>query len=541
MERREYIVSLNSGVDYNQFWNDMETTTNQHPYVPDHSVDIVNERPGSTRSCHYALTDQEATTLRNDPRVYAVEIPPDQRDDIQIGTSTIVQHGDFTKTTSSTGAYINWGLRRCINYTNPYAVNGTVTGAYTYVNDGTGVDVVIQDSGIQADHPEFFDEFGVTRVQDIDWYTESGLPGTQSSFHYRDFDGHGTHCAGIAAGKNHGWAKNSRIYSLKVRGLEGSGDIDAGTGLGSGIPISDCFDVIKEWHNNKPIEATGYKRPTVVNMSWGYSGAYVNINGGNYRGSNWSGLSKNTGYGMTGNLSGGFYRFPVRVGSVDSDVQEMVDAGIIVCIAAGNSYHKIDVAGGLDYNNYFNGSGEVRYYHRGMSPFSEDAVIVASTDSTLQDGFDKDWDQKSTFSNSGPAIHVYAPGSNIMSSTSNTNNKLGVTNYFYPSFKQVNISGTSMASPQVAGVAALYLQDNPGDDGATFKTWLSSLNDPFNPRVYYGSGFNNDYTNQRSLWGGGQTFLYWPFADPGAAPEGPRTTRVSGPISFKGPVNIRFK
>lgn len=536
MERREYIVALNGGVDYAQFWQEMETTTNQHPYVPDHSVDIVNERPGSTRSCHYALTDQEATTLRNDPRVYTVEIPPDQRDDIQIGFRT-VQHGDFTKTTSSTGAYINWGLRRCIDYTNPYIANGTVAGAYNYVNDGTGVDIVIQDSGIQADHPEFFDQSGTTRVQQINWYTASGLPGTQSAFHYRDYHGHGTHCAGIAAGKNHGWAKNARIYSLKVSGLEGSGDFEPGTGLATGIPVANCFDVIKQWHNNKPIDPeTGYKRPTVVNMSWGYSGAYININGGNYRGSNWSGTSRRTDYGMTGNLSSGFYRHPARVGSVDSDVQEMVDAGIIVCIAAGNSYHKIDVLGGLDYNNYFNGSGGATYYHRGMSPYSEYAISVASVDS--------DWygsrEYKSSFSNHGPAVTISAPGSNVMSACSNTNQLVGVANYFYPSFKQVNISGTSMASPQVAGVAALYLQSNPGYSPASVKSWLTSTTNPSQERLY-STGSTVDYTQTNSLWGGNQNFLYWPYSDPGAAPTGSTTARVSGPISFKGPVNIRFK
>ena len=54
---------------------------------------------------------------------------------------------------------------------------------------------------------------GTSRVQQIDWYTESGLSGSQNVNHYRDFDGHGTHCAGIAAGKTYGWAKKAHIYS----------------------------------------------------------------------------------------------------------------------------------------------------------------------------------------------------------------------------------------------------------------------------------------------------------------------------------------
>ena len=54
--------------------------------------------------------------------------------------------------------------------------------------------------------------------------------------------------------------------------------------------VSNCFDVIKGWHNNKPIDPeTGYKRPTVVNMSWGYGYSTGSTpTGGSYRGTTWS-------------------------------------------------------------------------------------------------------------------------------------------------------------------------------------------------------------------------------------------------------------
>ena len=58
---REYIVSLNKNVNYDEFWQEMESTTNGLTFVPNRRVDIVNNRDGSLRSCHYALSDEEAT------------------------------------------------------------------------------------------------------------------------------------------------------------------------------------------------------------------------------------------------------------------------------------------------------------------------------------------------------------------------------------------------------------------------------------------------------------------------------------------------
>lgn len=529
MQRREYIVSLRMGVDYDQFWHEMETTTNQHPFVPDHSVDIINNRPGSTLSCHYALTDQEADTLRNDPRVYSVEIPPDQRSDIEIGFNT-VQTGNFTKTYSSTGNNKNWGLRRCIEYVDPYGGGLSATGDYSYFYDGTGVDVVIQDSGIEVNHPEFDDALGNNRVQQINWYTESGLPGTQSVNHYRDWDGHGTHVAGIATGKTFGWGKNARIYSLKVRGLEGSGDLDPVSGLGSGIAISDCFDVIKQWHINKPIDPVlGVKRPTIVNMSWGYSTPYTSIIGGNYRGTPWTDTVIRNDYGMVGRLSGPYRRGNVRVGSVDTDIAELIAAGVIVVIAAGNNYEKIDVSGGLDYNNYWTSSGAGNiYYHRGSSPFSDNAIVVGSIKETSLQAIET----KSEFSNHGPGVTISAPGSYIMSATSQTNAYSGVSYNENASYKQVNISGTSMASPQVAGVIALYLQQNPTATPAQVKSWLTSTTVPGQDRIY-STGLDNDYTDQESIWGGNQNYLYWPFSTLDIR------TRISN-VQFKGPVTFKM-
>ena len=513
---REYIVSLKKDVDYDSFWNEIESVSDADGFVPSRRVEIVNNRDGSLRSCHYALTDEEAELLKNDPRIYGVEIPPEQRTDIEIGLRTTTQTGNFTKTTSSSSNFINWGLIRHSFDNNIYGTSTTTNQNYVYTNDGTGVDIVIHDTGIQANHPEFFDKFGVSRVQQINWYTASGLTGTQSPNHYRDYHGHGTHVGGTIAGRIYGWAKNAKVYALKVSGLEGTGD------SGTGISITDCFDVIKLWHRNKPIDPTiGRKRPTVVNMSWGYGTTFTNINGGDYRGTPWSGSVKNTAYGMTGSPSG---RHPVRVASVDVDIEELIDEGVIVCIAAGNEYTKIDIPSGLDYNNYYNktGVGQV-YYHRGMSPYSSEAIIVGSMDSTV---YNATTDQKSVFSNAGPGVDIFAAGSNIMSSCSTINEFGGSAASYHldSNFKQANISGTSMATPQISGIATLFLENNLTATPAQVKGWFASKS----TSTIYKTNLDNDYTDQRSQWGG-DVKVSW-----ASTAAGSEVTPTTGVSFFKG-------
>ena len=502
MSEKEYIVTLNRNVDHIKFDSEMIASTGAGA-IPSRSTTIANARPGSKRNTHYMLTDSEAATLRSDPRVMAVEIPPEQRDDIELILNAR-QQGNFEKTTSDTGTFVNWGLRRMISKSNPYT-GTTVAGDFTYTLDGSGVDVVIQDSGIQADHPEFQDAEGNSRVQEIDWYDESGLTGTQDPIFYTDLDGHGTHCAGIAAGKTYGWAKGARIYAQKLNGLEGATDPN------NGIPIGDAFDCIKLWHNNKPIDpATGVKRPTIVNMSWGYVASYTTVSTINYRGVNYTGVqidstTERWNLGLVPYSSAGSFKTNVRIPSVDADIQEMIDAGIHICIAAGNRSHKIDLETGLDYNNFAETNAGTIYYHRGSSPSDDQAILVGNMDSEEHiDGLE----QKAESSETGPGVDIYAPGTNIMSCTSDTNR---FADGPYPddnNFRICNISGTSMAAPQIAGLGAAYLQLKPDATPAELKAWLVSKS---TTDTIFDTIDDEDYTKLRSLLGGNSRFAYNPF------------------------------
>ena len=514
MSEREYAVIVNKGVDLAELEAELTASTGAGP-IPNRSVDIANPRAGSKRITHFSLTDEEAESLKTDSRILDIEIPPDQRDDIQIGLRRF-QDDTFFRGSGLDGTYANWGLRRCVESTNVYGASSTIAGEYEYALDGTGIDIVIQDSGIEPNHPEWEDYNGNSRLQQINWYTESGLSGTQSAGFYSDFDGHGSHCAGIAAGKTYGWAKGARIYAQKLSGLEVSGP--------SGISISDAFDTIRLWHAAKPVDPnTGVKRPTVVNMSWGYFAQFTgDPTNGNYRGTAWNygdpsfnssnALWANAGI-IPGIANGGATRqLPGTNTFVDVEVDDMIDEGIHICIAAGNNYYKADVSGGVDHDNSVTAGGTTYFYHRGSSPKNTRAFMVGCVDSNT---YGANLDGLVGFSTKGPLVNIQAPGSNIVSVCSTTND--GYSTISYPpdnNFLIMSISGTSMASPQVAGVCAQYLQVNPQLTPAELQTKIFAES----KSVMYDTGLDNDYTNSNNLQGAPNRFLYTKYGkQPGTA------------------------
>jgi aqualysin 1 len=123
--------------------------------------------------------------------------------------------------------------------------------------------------------------------------------------------------------------------------------------------------------------------------------------------------------------------------ALDTAVRNSIAAGVTYAIAAGNS--NVNAAN----------SSPARV---------AEAITVGS--STINDA-------RSSFSNFGSVVDIFAPGSSIVS-TWNTSDTATAT-----------LSGTSMATPHVTGVAARYLQNNPGASPATVRNALvnaASLN-----------------------------------------------------------------
>jgi subtilisin family serine protease len=116
--------------------------------------------------------------------------------------------------------------------------------------------------------------------------------------------------------------------------------------------------------------------------------------------------------------------------ALDTAVNNLSNAGVAIAVAAGNS------------NANACNSSPAR---------AANAITVGSTTTT---------DARSSFSNFGSCLDLFAPGSGILSAWIGSNSATRT------------ISGTSMASPHVAGAAALYKQANPSASAATIRNAL---------------------------------------------------------------------
>lgn len=170
-------------------------------------------------------------------------------------------------------------------------------------------------------------------------------------------------------------------------------------------------------------------------------------------------------------------RIPARVAACDTDIEDLYAEGIIMVGAAGNGRWKHDVPGGIDWDNSFemairypDSVVNPYYYMRGTSPTANDnfttgqfelpAICVGAVDSIQID-------QKVQFSDCGPGVDIFAPGTHIISSLPN-----GTSDPRNASFYIGKYSGTSMASPQVCGVLACALEIYPNMNQVQAKEYI---------------------------------------------------------------------
>ncbi|KAG2002971.1 serine protease [Coprinopsis cinerea AmutBmut pab1-1] len=319
---KRYIVTLKDGASTERL---LDTVSERRTSVQ--NVQVWNDALNGFAA---DLSEDEVFTLRQSGDVIDIE-----EDGIVHALASVTQHN------------ATWGTARLSSRTpllsrDPTALNFR----YTYDSSGgAGVDIYVLGPGVRLTHVEF------------EGRARSGA--VFGGYAPTDGQGHGTHCAGTAAGRNVGVAKKANIVSVRVLSDSGSGSV---SNVVSGI----------NWIYTA---ATTSGRPAVVLIA----------------------------------LGGG------ASSAVDNAVTALTNAGIHVVAAAGGSNTGTE----------------------NTSPARVPSVITVGATAIT--------DARSSFSNYGPGIDIFAPGQSVYSAwhTSDT--------------AYQTLSGTSMAAAHVAGAIAYLI------------------------------------------------------------------------------------
>lgn len=501
MTPREYIVTACSFDDLDSLYEDLESSgVGRFNTLPDRTVECAVRRPIS-RNTHYWLTDEEAEQVKQDPRVLDVSLTPKE---LGIVIKPLwSRSANFTKTSTPNALDKNWGPYRTLlgSKIAGWGSDGVQTQSdiINYNLSGKNVDIVIVDGIIKANHAEFknnIDGTGHSRVNQFNWFSlNSTAIGTAPGvYDYTDVTGegrHGTHVAGIAGGNTNSLAIDSNIYNLSAFGDGGSG---------GSVAFENFYDYIRAWHNSKSVNPyTGVKNPTVVNNSYGASQtiSLTNFNNGNgtvtHRGTVYSGPWTATGNGTKTWRELGFDSDalsiippygPTDLGievqireealtAIRADLADAIADGIHIAFAAGNDSRRLDIPGGLDFDNKVTWYSFYQFYINRSAFFGNLA-------GNLQYIFNVGNIEKfvnepvSSSSSKGPGVNIWAPGSGIVSAAG------GVYGYTidprgYGGDKIESLSGTSMASPQVVSFIATLLELNPTFTPADVYNYVRSV------------------------------------------------------------------
>lgn len=284
---------------------------------------------------------------------------------------------------------------------------GEITGGHV-VHDqiglkGNGVTVAVLDSGIDANHPDL--QFGGKTVQNVKIVGDLGLTGSVAYLENQPntdtSSGHGTHVSGTVGGTGAASAGDARRPNYYAGIAPEVSLVGLGTGEGLNILFAlEGFDYALANQERYSID--------VITNSWGSSNSVYDPND------------------------------PINKASY-----EAYRRGIVVTFAAGNDGPAEDT----------------------LNPY---AIVpwVINVGSGTKAGDLSDFSSRGVAGDFYKHVDVVAPGSNICSTRAigTAVGALGpVVDPSYPTYTAYYhcISGTSMATPFVAGTAALLIEANP--------------------------------------------------------------------------------
>jgi len=377
---------------------------------------------------------------------------------------------------------------------------------------------------------------------------------------------HGTPCTALTVGRSQGWAYNANKWFVQNINYNGT-------------DIEPCFDMMKIFHVNKPINPKyGTQNPTISSNSWGYRASNKGGSFYTFRGTStaYSGVSNEPPFiahmGITGD--GGRWSSEMKPNTLTTAGKEMIDAGVIFVAAAGNSNQKAVNLGHPDFNNYIHTNlndtiSQTTFFEFGLPvygttnrrgfptqmgadlEYNYPVIAVGALDDDFETTVDGLKERKVNYSNRGNTIDCYAPADGTLAAnhsyTAEGRYPGTYSGFTYNSGIATDCSfgGTSAACPVASGFLATALEHNRNWTWNNVKDYLQALNAAPTEDFYYGSetttATSNGWYDYESLEGGSPRVLYQGTIDQSTFPLVPRLRTLRGRLNLRGGVSLRYK
>ncbi len=499
-----YHIVLKEGVDKNLYFNKVTSV-----------VKPLNDQPETFKAL---CTKEQAKTLWGDPQVKCAVDTDKVTDSVsELVTKQVVvkrlskEHVGEPPVVDGGWDYAgNWGLIRHSSRTNNITTNNVKsTETFSSNYDGTGVDLILLGrSQLTADDTEFMKADGSSRLQQFQWNSLDGLsdlPAIDYTFVENNIHTHSEFVLYCAAGNTYGWATGANVYVWPTETMNAGG-----------INTWDSFGHIQKFHETKI--AAGNTRPTVLVCSLGMKNdldqedglmqglvlrdkVYTNISPSGSGDAHVSSVNKNTNGSFPRMASHviGYYanedEKPELFAAIDSKdhaavkailddpsenpyhvlgagkCQAMMDAGVHYVKAAGNSSESVVNLGHPDYNNCHIGMwtdtneyfADRRYIASNSRPDGllgcPDSINVGALSSDMM--HNEGQEKLAGFSVRGVGIDCVAVGEDLMLTSHSRSAVYADSPSLDGGPYLVLTSGTSFASPQIAGMACLVLEKYP--------------------------------------------------------------------------------